>query len=483
MKKITKTWLKNFNQYVKQKELNIPLSDDMKNWEVRQRHAKNKNCLNETQIKLLESMYITWNKIEDKWDEKIIDLENWIGIYNRLPRQIRADRSDRTPNDDIENSLAVWITLIRKRYNNGKLPTKYIQKLESLGIIWDAGLSSSMKKDLVFLDKLHDFIALEGRLPRNNSESNYLWSGLKIRKERYDTNNLHPKLNVIFEKYDYGSLDFSRKSYTWIENYNAFKNYILTNGSAPTTTQNKRLHNWFSINRKKYNDNILSESRRSLILGLGLDLRSNEQKWFDRFFEVKKWKEEHDKWPKQHSKEYYEKQLSRWLLSQKNWVRGNFQRNGNYPEYRKKLLMSIGFDIYGKNGKIKRVGWKNQFNCFKEYIDEYGVVPKFNTIYPENNHLGNWFHMQKNLYMNKKLSLEKEMMFKSLNIDLATHGKEFQKKTWEKNFYRVFSNSLQSDSLNSKDKSWIYAQQQKYKNNKLSEDKKALIDVLKKQLK
>ena len=86
---------------------------------------------------------------------------------------------------------------------------------------------------------------------------------------------------------------------------------------------------------------------------------------------------------------------------------------GKFPEDRKKMLDSIGFE-WAPNANDEK--WNENLEKAKEQIAEYGTIPwqlseKTNPVY-------SWLNRQKLVFKDNKLSKEKIEKLKEIGIDL-----------------------------------------------------------------
>lgn len=99
-------------------------------WISSQRTNYLKGNLNQEQIGLLEKLHFSWDIPESMWDkvyQKVKEYHDKIGNINSIPADYRPDGI----------KVLNWIRAQRTNYKNGKLTKERIDKLESLGIIWN----------------------------------------------------------------------------------------------------------------------------------------------------------------------------------------------------------------------------------------------------------------------------------------------------------------------------------------------------------
>ena len=121
--------------YGKYKNLDIPaeyVTEDLKLgvWMSSQRESYQIGRLSEEQINLLNSIGMSWDRFETKWEKGFSYAKRFAEEYgdiNKVPQDFCYD----------DFKVNVWLRAQRARKRIGKLSDERIEKLESIGFHWD----------------------------------------------------------------------------------------------------------------------------------------------------------------------------------------------------------------------------------------------------------------------------------------------------------------------------------------------------------
>lgn len=115
------------------------------NWIYLQRKNYRENKLSQAQIDRLNAMHMVWDVIEENWEKMFCEAQKYFASFGNLLVPIAYHY------DDIY--LGKWISHQRQSYAKGKLPASKIERLEALGMIWDASnsnIASSFPEQAIF---------------------------------------------------------------------------------------------------------------------------------------------------------------------------------------------------------------------------------------------------------------------------------------------------------------------------------------------
>lgn len=98
----------------------------------------------------------------------------------------------------------------------------------------------------------------------------------------------------------------------------------------------------------------------------------------------------------------------------RNWYNGKLDKYGKFPEERKQILDSIGFEW---NPKANDKKWDEKLEIAKEQVKKYGNIPwkideKLNPIF-------RWLTNQRLAFRNNKISEDKIAKLKEIGIELG----------------------------------------------------------------
>ncbi len=276
----------------------------------------------------------------------------------------------------------------------------------------------------------------------------------------------------------------------WENQYLELINFINSNTKIPTYAPNnskeeKALATWISGQRQKNKNGKLQQDRIQKLSDLGIDLRlKNEidnEKWEDVYIQIIEFKADHaNEWPELRSDDENEYKLAHWLMTMKNWYRGNLPKNGEFPVERYEKLIAIGFN-FGESIDLQKL-WYDHFNDVEEQIKLYGRVPY--KINGEKNLLYNWISNQRASFRLNRLSEQQISSLMSIGIVIEDGISSYDH--WNDSFIKLKEQLVsyngqipyQIDGQSNKIYKWLSNQKTKLKQNKLSEEqKKSLIDA------
>ncbi len=107
----------------------------LKRWIRKQRSDyknRNNNCFTEDRIKRLESIGMVWDEYDLSWEEGYKKASDYFEKYGSLDVTLNASGKE----------LYSWIRLQRKKYKKGTITKKQEERLNSIGMIWDASNKS-----------------------------------------------------------------------------------------------------------------------------------------------------------------------------------------------------------------------------------------------------------------------------------------------------------------------------------------------------
>ena len=107
--------------------------DSLSHWLTAQRKARRAGTLSAEKIRMLEEIGMLWEVRGCLWERSFRKAEEFYFKYGHL--RITKDGGEDQP-------LGRWISTQRKNYKKGKLSEERIQKLNKIGMVWDAGIDS-----------------------------------------------------------------------------------------------------------------------------------------------------------------------------------------------------------------------------------------------------------------------------------------------------------------------------------------------------
>lgn len=166
---------------------------------------------------------------------------------------------------------------------------------------------------------------------------------------------------------------------------------------------------WCCNKRSEYRKKLLAENRVEVLNDRKFVWNTCQESFKKQVEEIKQYLEKNGKLPSEHSKNYEEKKLGRFLSRQKR----RFSIKGEeYPMWKKQLLNSIdGFYINNK---------KDSFNRFYElsvrYKKQFGHLNiQYNEMF-SNVNIGNLYYSIKSKYINNELTTKQIELLRDLGV-------------------------------------------------------------------
>ena len=376
-------------------------------WCAQQRVFYNKRNLSQEKISKLNDLNFVWDVNNDLWNENFDKLVEFLRENNnQWPRQRNTK--------GLEHRLAVWMMKIDKEYRKGELKQERYEKLTSIGYIFED------RRWMICFEKAKQKIAELGHFPDRNEDNNvYQWLYLQNRK--YSTNKLSSNQMKLLDEIHIKDLNFEKNS--WGEKFLCLKRYYEKHGRLPNYNERfgtKKIifGTWAIRQRMDFYKGKLPKGRQEKLLSIGFNLNAQQEKedlWNERFELLKQWlKDNGNRFPNNPlSKDALEKTVSIFVNYNRSWYNGKLDKYGDFPEDRKKMLDSIGFEW---NPKANDKKWEIKLEAAKEQIKKYGNIPwkidgKTNAVYT-------WLVNQKIAFRNNKLDREKIGKIKKIGIDL-----------------------------------------------------------------
>lgn len=449
-------------------------------WMVQQRTKCANGKLTGIQIKMLDSINFIWSVNDNRWTENYNSLIEFVKqrnndnvIFTKWPKQKSKDEN--------EKKLAIWMMVIKSKYKKNELSAEQIELLNKINFPFDPTFTRFNEG----IERLIEFIATNLKLPSKEDTQLLTFSNKVI--NLFNSNKLNSELctklkNIGFEQLIDQKLESNDQKILWDNKYVELTNFIAVNRKLPTysssnSQQEKAMATWISAQRQRIKKNELPKEQIQELRNLGIDLRLkseiDNEKWEETYQEVIQFKAQHNnEWPELRSRNKQEHKLANWLMTMKNWYRGNLPRNGNFPNDRYEKLLKIDFD-FSESLDLEQL-WNDNFDELKQQIQTYGKAPYM--INGERNRIYTWLSNQKAFFKKNKLSQQQISAFLNIGIDITDHSL-FQ-KSWMENFKELEKQLIQYDGKipntidgeKNKTYQWLSNQKTKFKQNKLSEE-------------
>ncbi len=136
IKNIEDNWEENYKELINYLntfgDVNVPIRYKVNGlrlgeWTNTQRRACRRGRMCKERVKKLEDLGFIWNNWDKSWEEMFDELINYKEKHGSFS----------IPREKQYNKLSGWVGTQRKKYKNGSLPQDKINKLDSIGFLWD----------------------------------------------------------------------------------------------------------------------------------------------------------------------------------------------------------------------------------------------------------------------------------------------------------------------------------------------------------
>lgn len=255
------------------------------NWVDWQRVRYHNGKMSPQRIEKLNEIGFTWNVFESAWETK----------YNLLLQYLDSFGDLLVPSDYEMNGemLGAWINTQRDFNKRHKLSEEKIEKLDSIGFIWDHGQFVWNK----MFRLLKDYIDTYGdSLVRYNYEADdfnlYNWVSLNRQayKEKTINDERIKKLNEV-------NFIWDTTDYIWHQNYQLLLDYIKKFGNnvvpKPYEVHGVKLGTWVNNQRNAYKNKKISDEKIKLLDDIGFVLNVVEYEWERKYNALVNYKDKH----------------------------------------------------------------------------------------------------------------------------------------------------------------------------------------------
>jgi predicted helicase len=220
---------------------------------------------------------------------------------------------------------------------------------------------------------------------------------------------------------------------------------------------------WVSNQRKNYSLDLISRDRIQKLESIGFAWDAISDRWDQMFESLRNYqsKNGHCRIPKSH------KELGLWIGVQ----RRNFRKKSMPSDHLFKLN-SIGFDWDPYSDD-----WERMFESLVEYksIHKNCLVSQKNQLYLA---LGRWVSTQRKNYLNRTLSQDRFNRLNALGFVWDP-----QKESWEQMFkalheYKIINGNCRVPITNKEIGGWVSEQRKRFHQNKLSSERKMLLESI-----
>jgi hypothetical protein len=403
-----------------------------------------------------QEKYNLWTEFLKKYGDYFKSLDDiWYDNFETL--KLFINENEKRPNVDSikikEKKIGCWLCRQNANYENKQKTMKNVEKYD----LWTQFLKDYEKyfKSIDELwyknfEEIKSFIDINCRRPSTYSENvreSLLGRWIDTQKHNYKT-KIHSMNDV--EKYnswtqfleDYKKY-FKTPNEIWYEKFEESKKFINENCKRPSHASidgyEKEIGMWIHHQNNNYKSkkNSMKEKDKYDLWTQFLNdyeeyFKSSDEKWHEKFENLKQFIEKYDKCPVAESKNDYEKNLGHWLQNQKNCYKKKIQSMKDKIKYDLWTKFLKDYEEYFKSDSEI---WYQKFDELKKYIRDENKFPNIKTK------LGAWINTQNDNYKNKKQSMKDEIKYELWNSFRDEHKDYF--KSNDEIWYDKFDDAKQ----------------------------------------
>ena len=299
-------------------------------------------------------------------------------------------------------ALGSWLNnqkAIRKGTIVGKLTEDQIQKLDSIGMIWDS-LDYFWKQNFK-LAKEHYLTYGNLDIPTNykSTDGKHLGNWILRQRQLYKSNSL---TDEQIKKLDSIGMDWmDRVDRIWENGFIEAKNYSEEYGnlSVPKNYRSNTdfpLGIWIQRQRSLYKSNKMSEHRIKRLTDIGMNW--NPDNWESRFNLVKQYYEEHGNINISQKEVIQGVWIGKWIVSQKKAM-----ESGKLTNEQIEMLKTLPIEEVGRKDNL----WWSMYEEAKKYYEEFGNLNiPINYLTCNGKKLSDWIIRQRRNYKLGKMPSE-----------------------------------------------------------------------------
>ena len=243
-------------------------------WISTQRTAYRSGTLTNEKIEKLESIGMVWEVFEDQWNEAYNKALEYYNKYDDL-----LISSHYITKDNFK--LGQWIVAQRKAYKTGKLTTEQIEKLESIGMVWQVlenQWNEAYDRALEYYNEYENLLVSQDYVTKDNFK---LGKWICNQRTAYKSRNL---TTWQIEKLESIGMVWEAFEDQWNEGYSkAFEYYYehknLRVLSNYVTKDNFKLGQWLGTQRRTYKKGTLPTEQIKKLESIGMvwDVKANKE--------------------------------------------------------------------------------------------------------------------------------------------------------------------------------------------------------------
>ena len=466
---------------------------DLGRWINRQREDYHKGILPDYKIKLLDSVGMVWEILNNN---DILNICSTYEIDYDENKQILTKLSRRN-----FDALITYLNEINEPYlingvlnpiftmSSEQIKEKYNVTLQDIKTKYKLFKKNNSMEETLYKKWLYKYELAKkyyedhGNLNISTTyevEGIKLGEWLKTQRSNYRLKKLSKQKLELLEKIGFEPV---KTTFSWFDAYNLVKEYLCDKEEKVIpkyTVINKINVGCWLINQKNnWRKGKLSEDKILLLQQIGISLKSkdNEQIWLEKYNLVKEYYEEHGNLdiPSNYVKNNIN--IGSWLNNQKLYYHSHY-----LSEEHLNLLLEIGFSCN------HHMYWRDYYKLAQNYYEEHNNlnIPG-DYITDDGIKLGIWLNKQRKLYEKKELDKNRIQLLEELEITWEIPNNTNDKK-WDEGYehareYFILNGDLNVskhyvDSTGFKLGNWLSLQQQYYQSHLLTDSEILMLDEI-----
>lgn len=398
------TWDEAYNSLLrfKQEFDRFPIKSETYNgfaigsWIRRQRIAYKEHKLTEKQINMLNAIGLSWNVLDEQWNEKYELLKAYINENQKLPQCKTMYKSI---------AIGKWLDSQKQRHKIGKLSNERVEKLINIGVNLETKIKQTIDDDFDYcLELLKDYYEKNNHYPTKNTVIN----GINI--FRFYQNLLVKRRNNALsaeqakrtdELFDY------LRDYNWNSKYSILCAFVRENNRLPAypeTYGNIKISVWLKRQITEYNQGRLSEQKINKLKECGVTFKPKEISVIQQLELLKEYYNLNEKWPTQQTV-FNGYNVYNMYASLLNLRKHNKLTDDELVEMNKVWDYANEFT------------WMKKFELLKAFYNEYHTLPKKSDVYLGIK-IGRWTSDQLTLLKKGQLSDKRNRLLSDFLADV-----------------------------------------------------------------
>ena len=362
------------------------------------RAGKKKGRLTAEQAARLDKIGMNWKKrLELAWENGCASAQRYRGSHSDLLVPVHYKDKDGF-------ALGEWIVYNRQRYISGNLTRARIERLEAIGMVWNASTDLWEQSYAAAARYYLEHKDLEAPIKYVTPDGFALGVWLSSQRSAYKNGDLTEEQIERLEAI--GINWVNRNVRKWQENFEAAKKYKETYGNLEVpsnyvTPDGVLLGKWIARQRytwqnPEHSSARVTPERKAQLDELGMVWEKYDP-WQERYDLAKKYQEEHgDLNVPLNYKSEDGIWLGSWLYRQRQYLRTGDPRLAD--DHRKELEALLKSEkpskqhpAHRRSENLREQNWENNFDAAKQYFEEHGnlLVPS-NYVSADGFRLGVW---------------------------------------------------------------------------------------------